>query len=204
MHVAQGYSGSGCSSARLVATTCLRACSTSQRPAAWVDGGLPCVVPLFFYLSSSQQALGCGVDPHSYRLAGWHTSAGTLTFILLEGCHGAAPPWGPGPSASVAPLEEASGSLGPRPLSTQARTLHDPPTHLDSVTIPSIPSDASSTDGPSSRRPQSWHSRVGGKSGQAGGLSSTTTWLLGGQYLCSRVCVSYLPIYTFTGYRARI
>ena len=60
---------------------------------------------------------------------GGRTSAGTLTFILLEGCHGAAPPWGPGPPASAAPLEEASGVLGPRPLSAQARSLSDPHTH---------------------------------------------------------------------------
>ena len=54
------------------------------------------------------------------------TSAGTLTFILSEGCHGAAPPWGPGPPASVAPWEEASGVLGPRPLSAQAGPYLNP------------------------------------------------------------------------------
>ncbi len=35
-----------------------------------------------------------------------------------------------GAQALRAPLEEASGSLGPRPLSAQAQTLHDLPTHL--------------------------------------------------------------------------
>ena len=39
----------------------------------------------------------------------------------------AAPPWGPGPPASAAPWEEASGALGPGPLSAQVRTLLDPP-----------------------------------------------------------------------------
>ena len=34
-----------------------------------------------------------------------------------------------GPSALSRPTWEASGSLGPRPLSAQARTLHGPPTH---------------------------------------------------------------------------
>ncbi len=43
---------------------------------------------------------------------------------------------GPGPPASAAPLREASGSLGPRPLSAQARTRHDLPTHLSLVTYP--------------------------------------------------------------------
>ena len=48
----------------------------------------------------------------------------------------AAPPWGPGPPASAAPWEEASGALGPGPLSAQARTLLDPP--LIPIPIPGI------------------------------------------------------------------
>ncbi len=34
-----------------------------------------------------------------------------------------------GPSALSRPACEASGYLGPRPLSVQSRTLHGPPTH---------------------------------------------------------------------------
>ena len=47
----------------------------------------------------------------------------------------AAPPWGPGPPASAAPWEEASGALGPGPLSAQARTRHDPLTHPSELLI---------------------------------------------------------------------
>ena len=42
---------------------------------------------------------------------------------------------GPGPPASAAPWEEASGVLGPGPLSAQARTRHDPLTHPSELLI---------------------------------------------------------------------
>ncbi len=56
--------------------------------------------------------------------------SGDADFHFVGGVSwGCAPPWGPGPPASAAPLEEASGALGPRPLSAQSRTRHDPHPH---------------------------------------------------------------------------
>ena len=114
-----------------------------------------------------------------------------VAFVLNSPVMEAAPPWGPGPPASAAPQEEASGVLGPRPLSAQARSLLDPHTHTSYHSSGFGPTHDQSTDPPfPAGRPlfqQSW-----------GLVLLVYNYFLvpGGDHIVdSRVCVSYSTIY---------
>jgi hypothetical protein len=97
-----------------------------------------------------------------------------------------------GPSALAVPQEEASGSLGPRPLSAQARTSADPPTHQLPILWGFHPTPVQTTDSPA--QPAALLTaklKIGVRQGK--GLSTITTWFLGGLISLTHACVCELP-----------
>ena len=108
----------------------------------------------------------------------------------------AAPPWGPGPPASAAPWEEASGVLGPGPLSAQARTLLDPHPHPNYHSGDSVRRFRVRPTSPS--QPASPFLRLQPKEGVRTGAGLVNNHYLasGGTYILTHacVCVSYDPI----------
>ena len=123
--------------------------------------------------------------------------SGDADFHFVGGVSwGCASPWGPGPPASAAPLEEASGVLGPRPLSAQARILLDPHPHPNYHSADSVrrlrvrPTRPSQPASPFLRL----RAEVGVRTGGACQQPLLGFW--GDLYLDSRVCVceSYNPI----------
>ncbi len=110
---------------------------------------------------------------------------------------GAAPPWGPGPPVSAASQEEASGVLGPRPLSAQARTLLDHHPHPSYHSSDSVRHTLIQPTRPS--QPASPILRLRAETGGKAGLGLVYHHYLvpGGDHILTHVCkcVIYTPIY---------